>query len=382
MNKPIYLDYAAATPVDPVVRAAMEPYVADKFYNPSAGYLAAKTVKKALNEARARIAKILGAKPSEIIFTAGGTEANNLAIRGVTAAYPGADVLVSALEHDSVLEPAHAGAVQEIAITADGRINLDDLSKKITDKTVLVSVMYANNEIGTIQPIKEVTQLIAAVRTQRQQQGNDLPLYVHTDAAQAAAYLDMHVHKLGVDLMTINGGKIYGPKQTGVLFIKTGTQLQAQILGGGQERSLRSGTENVPGVMGLTAALELVSARKKEEAVRLRALQAAFIKQLTAALPTAQVNGSLKHRLPNNVHITIPGADNERLMMELDERGIMCATGSACSASSDKPSHVLAALGLSDELARSSLRFTMGNATTMKDIQTVVSALSDIVNQP
>ncbi len=381
MNKPIYLDYAAATPVDPSVIAAMEPYFGKAFYNPSAGYLAAKAVKTDIQGARARIASIVGAKPSEIIFTAGGTEANNLAIQGVVAAFPGAEVLVSALEHDSVLEPAQAGRVTEVAITADGRIDLADFERKLNDNIVLVSVMYANNEIGTIQPIREVAQIAASVRKDRQKRGVSLPLYLHTDAAQAAVYLDLHVHKLGVDLMTINGGKIYGPKQTGILIIKTGTQLKAQILGGGQERSLRSGTENVPGIIGLAAALELVADRKKEETARLQSLQAEFMHQIKLCIPDAVINGSLKYRLPNNIHVTIPGVDNERLMMELDERGVMCATGSACSASSDKPSHVLAALGLSDEMARSSLRFTMGNHTTIRDIKTVVQALDNIVNQ-
>lgn len=374
----VYLDYAAATPIDPAVQAIMQPYFSQQFYNPSALYLAAKSVNQDVNEARSSIAQIIGSKPSEIIFTAGGTEANNLAIHGVMQQFPGKTMLVSQIEHDSVLEPAKNYNHGIISVKADGVIDVQDVRNKISDETVLVSVMYANNEIGTVQPIREIAQVIAEAKSERIKKGNDLPIYLHTDAAQGSNYLDMHVSKLGVELMSVNGGKIYGPKQTGFLYIKTGTKLQPQVLGGGQERSLRSGTENVAGTMGLSKALQIVTERKKSEIERLSQLQHEFITKLQKAIPNLQVNGNLKHRLPNNIHITIAGIDNERVMMELDERGIMCATGSACSASSDEPSHVLSAIGLSDEQARSSLRFTMGAHTTKQDVLATVTALKDI----
>lgn len=373
----IYLDYAAATPIDPVVLKAMQPYFSQQFYNPSALYLAAKSVYKDIGDARVSIAQVIGAKPSEVIFTAGGTEANNLAIHGVMQQFPGKNMLVSQIEHDSVLEPAKTYDHELISVNPDGIVDVQDLRRRINDETVLVSVMYANNEIGTVQPIREIARVIADVKSARAKKGNDLPIYLHTDAAQASNYLDMHVSKLGVDLMSVNGGKIYGPKQTGFLYIKTGTKLQPQVLGGGQERSLRSGTENVAGIIGLSKALQLVTERKKTEIERLSKLQQQFMTELQKAIPAAEINGSLKHRLPNNVHVTILGIDNERIMMELDERGIMCATGSACSASSDEPSHVLSAIGLSDEQAQSSLRFTMGAYTTKQDILATVAALKD-----
>lgn len=378
MSQPIYLDYAAATPMDERVIAVMQPFWSDKFFNPSGLYLAAREVRAALNQGRSDVAKILGAKPNEIVFTAGGTEANNLAINGVMSAWPNNNLLTSAIEHESVLEPAAKYDFRAISVDEQGIVKIDDLLKKLTNKTVVVSVMYANNEIGSIQPLKELAAVIKDIKHKRLAAGNLTPLYFHTDAAQATNYLDIHPDELGVDLMTLNAGKIYGPKQVGCLYVKTGTQLNGQILGGGQERNLRSGTENLAGVVGFTKALQITSEIKKSEVKRQKALQQQFFAELVAALPEAMINGSRKHRLPNNVHITLPGFDNERLLMELDERGIMCATGSACSASSDEPSHVLRAIGFSDELAQSSLRFTLGRQTKQQDISATVKALKQI----
>jgi cysteine desulfurase len=379
MARAIYLDYAAATPMDERVVTAMEPYFTANFYNPSALYLRAKAVSQDIGEARQTVARIIGAKTSEVIFTAGGTEANNLAVHGIMQQFPGSNVVVSAIEHESVLEPANGYDHKIAQVLPDGRVWLDDLIQKIDDNTVLVSVMYANNEIGTIQPLREIATVITTITKARRKAGNTVPLYFHTDAAQATAYVDMHASRIGVDLMTINGGKIYGPKQSGMLFVKTGTQLKPQILGGGQERSYRSGTENITGIIGFATALKLITERKKTESERLQKLQKLFFKELAKQHRTIVINGSLTHRLPNNVHITVPGTDNERLLMELDERGIMCAVGSACSASNDEPSHVLSAIGLTDEDARSSLRFTMGIHTTQKDIQHTVKVLAELV---
>jgi cysteine desulfurase len=379
MNTPIYLDYAAATPMDEVVFLAMQPYFSTKFYNPSATYLAAQSVKKDIEAARARIAHWFGARPSEMIFTAGGTEANNLAIHGIMRRFPDANVVVSAIEHEAVLQPAGQYDCRQAPVTEQGIIDVPKLLALIDDNTVLVSVMYANNEVGTVQPIRQLGQQIEQIRRQRQKQGNNKPLYLHTDACQAAAYLDLHAARLGVDLMTINAGKIYGPKQCGTLYVSAKVQLAPDIVGGGQERNLRSGTENVTGIMGLAAALDLVQNRRHDEAQRLQNLQNLFFDELKAAIPEVQINGSIKHRLPNNVHITIPGQDNERLLMQLDEAGILCAAGSACSASNEEPSHVLRAMGLSEEQAQASLRITMGRQTTEEMVRKTVAALKSFV---
>lgn len=379
MPKQIYLDYAAATPLDAQVFAAMKPYLTDKFYNPSATYLAAKAVKSDIEKARAKIASVLGARPSEIIFTAGGTEANNLAIAGIMNNFPNGNLVISAVEHESLINPAAMFRLKFARVNKKGLLDIDNLVKTIDDNTVLVSVMYANNEIGTIQPIREVAKTVQSIRESRRKKGINTPLYLHTDACQAAAYLDLQVSRLGVDLMTINGGKIYGPKQSGALFIKTGVKIEPIIRGGGQEKGLRSGTENVASIVGLAEALSLVQARRILESKRLSKLQTAFYDQIKDQIPSAIINGDLKHRLPSNVHITIPGQDNELLMMKLDEQGIICAVGSACSASNEEPSHVLKAIGLSDEQAQSSLRFTMGLSTTASDIKRTVNSLAKLI---
>lgn len=380
MNKTIYLDYAAATSLNPKVLAAMQPYFAEKFYNPSATYLAAKTIAKDLQMARGQVARVLGAKPAEIIFTAGGTEANNLAIRGVLEKFPGSNVVVSAIEHESVLEPAKLYNHKIAPVGKDGVINLEKLIKLVDDKTVLVSVMYANNEVGTIQPVRQLAQELDKIRQQRLASNVKLPLFLHTDAAQAGNYLDLHVSRLGVNLMTLNGGKVYGPKQSGALFVKTGVELTPQILGGGQERNMRSGTENVAGAVGFATALEIAQNMRHDESARLAKLQQDFIKLLEEKIPNVVINGSRKHRLPNNIHITIPGQDNERLLMALDEARIMAAAGSACSASDEEPSHVLKAMGVSDKDAQSSLRFTMGRKTNGAAVQRTAETLARLID--
>jgi cysteine desulfurase len=371
----IYLDHAAATPMDAAVLAAMQPFFAEQFYNPSANYMAAQKVRADLDQARADVAACLGTRPSEIIFTAGGTESDNLAISGIMQQYPDANVVVSAIEHDAVLAPAAQYDHSVAGVTAQGLINLTDLAAKISDQTVLVSIMYANNEVGTVQPIRRVASLLDKIRDERRHAGNKLPIYLHTDACQAANYLDLHVSRLGVDMMTLNGGKIYGPKQSGVLYVSSKVSLQPLIRGGGQERNLRSGTENVAACVGFARALQLAQAARHQEIQRLSDVQKLAFRQIAEKLPGAIINGSQKHRLPNNIHLTLPGQDNERLLVELDERGILAAAGSACSASDDEPSHVLRAMGISDADAQASLRMTMGRATTESDITTLIQTL-------
>lgn len=375
----IYLDHAAATPMAPNVLKVMQPYFTDKFFNPSAAYLSAKSVAKDILKARSEVAQTMGVRPSEIVFTAGGTEANNLAIRGVMEAHPSSNVLVSSLEHDSVLEPARLYDHQVLPALNNGIIDVDAMRALINDDTVLISVMYVNNEIGTIQPLTEIAKIIQEVKKDRVSIGNKTPLYFHTDACQAGNYLHILADKLGVDMMTINAGKLYGPKQSGALYVKAGTRLRPQILGGGQEWNMRSGTESAANCIGLAEALVSAQSMRHEESARLEALRHQFIAELQSNVPSAQITANSKNSIPNNVHITIPDKDNERIMMALDEAGIICAVGSACSASSDEPSHVLKAIGLSDADAQSSLRFTLGRSTSQKDIEKTVSTLAKLI---
>lgn len=376
--KQIYLDYAAATPLDPAVLTAMRPYFSQRFHNPSATYLAGKAARHGLEEARSSVAKNLGARAGEIIFTAGATEANNLAIQGVMRQFPEGEVLISAVEHESVLAPAGLFSCKKIPVNGQGMTELNKLQKMINDKTVLVSVMLVNNELGTIQPLREISQLLNKINSLRKTKGNDLPLYLHTDAAQAPLYLDLHISRLGIDLMTINGGKIYGSKQSGALFVKAGTRLKPLILGGGQEQSLRSGTENLAGIAGIAKALELAQGHRVTESKRLAKLRDLFCSDIEKHIPSAQVNGSAKNHSPHIVSVTFPGRDNETLMMQLDEAGVQAAVGSACSASNDKPSHVLSAIGLSDEQARSTLRFSFGKTTTAAELKKTIKLLQQL----
>jgi len=382
--KPInsyYFDYAAATPLDPKALKPMLPYLAENFYNPSALYVNSRQVKQQLEAARHQVADILGAKSSEIIFTAGATEANNLAIAGTCASHSKTRLIPSSIEHESVLEPMQqlTSKGYQIAIARvkpDGLVDISHLARQINDNTLLVSVMYANNEIGTIQPIKEIAKLLQAVRAKRR---TKLPLYLHTDAAQAANYLDLHVSRLGVDLMTLNGSKIYGPKQSGCLYVRAGTQLSPLILGGGQERGLRSGTENVAGCIGFAKALEVTQSRRQAETHRLTKLRYYALNGLQV-IDGLSVNGSLKQRLPNNINISIHGVSGERLVHQLDSFGIMVATGSACSANNDEPSHVLKALGMKPADINSSLRITLGRQTTKAAIDYLHKKLAEVVN--
>jgi cysteine desulfurase len=338
----------------------------------------ARAVKKDLADFRAKVAAILGCRPAEIVFTAGATEANNLAIQGVMKQFPGSEVLVSAIEHESVIAPAELFKHRLIPVNNKGVIILNKLSNLITDKTVLVSIMLVNNELGTIQPLREVSALIQSVIKTRLEKGNKLPLYLHTDAAQATNYLDLHVSRLGVDLLSINGGKIYGPKQSGILYVKAGTKLRPQIVGGGQEFNLRSGTENVSAIAGFTQALETASQNRVLEVKKITELKQYFEELVSSKLPHAVINGVAKHRAPHILSLIIESCDNERLMMELDECGVQCAVGSACSASSEEASHVLAAIGLSKMQARSTLRFSLGRQTTQQDIDQTIKLLVEL----
>ena len=371
----IYLDYAAATPQDSRVTTAMQPYFSQQFYNPSSPYLAARQVRTDLEQARSRVAHWLGAKPTEVIFTAGATESINLAIHGVMQRFPSGHLLISAIEHDAVRKTADPYNHSVLPVLPSGALDLEKLDTAITDHTVLVSIGYANNEIGTIQPLHDIAAVLEKHRAKRQKSGHNLPLYLHTDASQAASYLDLHASRLGVDLLTLNGGKIYGPKQTGVLYIKTGSQLTPLITGGGQESGLRSGTENVAGAIGFATALDIAQTERKNAIAKQSALRDELERRLLTTFPHAQINGNRKKRLPNNLHISWPGIDGERLVMQLDESGLQAATGSACAANKNTASHVLKAIGLDGSYIQGSLRLSLGTPTTSDQI----SAAADII---
>jgi cysteine desulfurase len=373
---PIYLDYAAATPLDPLVEEAMQPYVRGMFYNPSALYKGGRDAKTALETARQSVASAIGARPSEVTFTAGGTESANLAINGVMANYPNASLIVSAVEHAAVLEPARQYTRLKVApVDKTGRIEVNELSQLIDDDTVLISVMYANNEVGTVQPIEDIALEISKIRADRKERGCMMPLWLHTDACQAPQYLELSVAKTGVDMMTLNGGKIFGPKQSGILYHRTGVNIAPVIRGGGQEHGLRSGTENVANCVGFAKALNLVLANRKEVTNHMRTLSESFKSAIQTKFPDAIFNGHAKRHLPSVIHVTFRGRDNERVLFALDDAGVYAASGSACSASSDEASHVLLAMGISEEDARSSIRFSLGKYTTADELERAVSAL-------
>jgi len=376
----VYLDFAAATPIDSEVLKAMQPYFSDKFYNPSANYVSARQVATDIDNARSLVAGILSVKPEEIFFTAGGTEANNLAVSGIMKAYPGKNLIISAIEHESIVDPAKQFNCRVASVDKTGRVIVSELEKLIDKDTILISIMYANNEIGTVQPLTKIKQLILKVREQRRNLGNQLPLYFHSDGCQAANYLSLNASGLGLDLMTLNGGKIYGPKQSGILFIHRSVKLNPQILGGGQERGVRSGTENVSAIIGFSQTLKITSKMKLEETKRLEILRDYFVKALTASGLNYSINGSMKSRLPNNLNLSFPGQDNEMVLYKLDQSGVMCSTGSACSAQKDTISPTLLAIGLNEAQALSSLRFSMGRKTTKKQIDYTVTILQKILS--
>lgn len=377
--KKIYLDYAAATPMSESCLRAMQPFFTDEFFNPSATYLAAKAVKKSIDNCRHNTASIVGARPAEIIFTAGGTEANNLAIQGVMGRYPEGNVVTSSIEHNSVLVPAGRYNTKIVNVDKYGRVGVAELEKLIDEHTVLVSVGLVNHELGVAQDMAEISILLRQIRNERKEKQLDLPLYLHTDAAQAGCYYDLNVARLGVDMMSVNGGKIYGPKQSGFLYVGAGVELSPILLGGGQENSIRSGTENVAAIHGLTVAFLEAQSSRKNELDRVNEINELFATKLQKIDKNILINSVAKHSSPHILNVTFFGADNERLMMELDEQGVMVALGSACSASSEEPSHVLKAIGLQDNDARSTLRFSFGRQTTIEEIDHAAEIIKNVV---
>ena len=367
----IYLDHAAATPVSAKVFEAMKPYFLNDFFNPSSAYLPAKKVASEYEEAKGKIAHAIGAKANDLIMTAGATEANNLAF---TAVSPNGEVLYLKTEHDSVRNPAKRFAYQEIEVDKNGRILMDDLKAKISDKTELISVALANNELGTIQPLAEIAALIREVRFDRLSRGVKTPLYLHSDASQAMNLLDINVARLGVDLLTLNAARVYGPRGVGALYVSHDVRLMPLTLGGGQENGLRSGTQNVPGVIGFAEAL----ANAKEHLNGNRKKYAEFRKILLDGIKDYELINK-KHSLDSFVVLCFDGLDAERLVYLLEDREVYVSTGAACAASKGVRSHVLTAIGLSDSEIAGSLRLTLGETNTKEQILEAVEIINEVV---
>ena len=372
----IYLDHAATTPTDPRVVERMTPYFTDLFGNASSIYALGRRSLAALDDARETVARLLGCRPTEIVFTGGGSEADNLAIKGAAfaARRRGNHIITSAVEHHAVLHTCQFLEQQGYTVTylpvdEYGLVAPEAVASAITPETSLVTIMYANNEVGTIEPIAE----IGAICRERR-----IPF--HTDAVQAGGLLDLDVTSLKVDMLSLSAHKFYGPKGVGILYIRQGTRIQPQLLGGSQERNRRAGTENVPGVVGAAEALRLARAGREAEVARLRSLR----DELTAGmliLPGVALTGHPSQRLPNSASFVIAGVEGESLLINLDLAGVAASSGSACATGSVEPSHVLTALGLSPAEARGHLRLTLGHSTTEEDIHRVLAELPVIIER-
>jgi cysteine desulfurase len=372
----IYLDYNSTTPVDPRVLAAMLPYLAENFGNANSIHSSGQRARAAVDAARQAVAELLGAKAAEIVFTCGGTEADNLAIFGIVnpCDQPRKHVVTTAIEHHAVLNTAQALEKQGVDVTyvpvsREGIVDPEDLREAIRPETVLLSVMLANNEIGTIQPIEEIGRIAA-----------EEDVYFHCDAVQAAGKMAIDVRKLGVDLLSISGHKLYAPKGVGALFVKAGTELGPMFFGGHHERDRRPGTENVPGIVGLGKAAQLAMENLDADAARLAALRDRFENALLT-LPGVRVNGSVRGRAPNTSNLSFEAAGGEALVIALDLQGVMCSSGAACSSGAVEPSHVLTAIGLTPDQARSSLRFSLGRPTTEQEIDEAIRIIPPVVER-
>ena len=394
----IYLDYAAATPMNKKVIEAMTPFFAEQFFNPSAPYLPAKRVREVYESAKDDIAHTIGAKGNDIVITSGATEANNLAFsalevikkehKKLIAAEEGATgipvVLVLETEHASVLNLAKNYYYKTIKVDKNGRIDLEDFKYKLTPSVAFVSISLANNELGTIQPIAEIAEIIKAEKLERLKLGNPLPLVFHTDASQALNLLNINVTRLGVDLMTINSAKVYGPKGVGALYISHGTKLQPVTYGGGQEMGLRSGTENVAGTVGFAAAAKLAKEHLNGNFKKYEKLNKIFRETLTKNLENIIVPkflGNPKRQLVNFVPVCFPGLDAERLIYKLEDKEIYVSTGAACAASKGEKSHVLSAIGLTDSEIAGSLRISMGAENDENNIKFAAEKIAEAVKQ-
>lgn len=375
--KRIYLDHAATTPVHPEVVEAMLPYLTERFGNASTLYSFGREAKEALEEAREKVASLIGANPQEVFFTSGGTESDNWALIGVMFARErkGRHLITSAIEHHAVLETCRflerrGFEVTYLPVDADGLVDPEEVKKALRPDTVLVSIMHANNEIGTIEPLEEIGEMLQ----QRE-------VLFHTDAVQTVGSIPVDVKALQVNLLSLSGHKLYGPKGVGALYIRRGTRIWPFIHGGGQERNRRAGTENVAGIVGLGKACELAAVDLEERAERLKQLREQLIEGLFARIEDIRLNGHRTRRLPNNVNICVEGVEGESMLLMLDWEGIAVSTGSACSSGSLEPSHVLEAIGVPPAIAQGSLRFTFGRENSEEDVERVLEVLPPIVTR-
>ena len=377
----IYLDYNATTPVDPAVLEAMLPYLGENFGNAGSVHSPGQRARAGVDAARESIAALLGAKSSEIVFTSGGTEADNLAIFGAVASSvkPRKHVITTTIDHHAVLDSCHELERQGMEVTyvpvsrapgREGIVDPDDIRRALRPETVLISVMHANNELGTIQPIEEIGRIAADAR-----------VCFHCDAVQSAGKLPLDVNRLGVDLLSISAHKFYGPKGVGALYVRSGTPLAPRFYGGHAERDRRPGTENVPGIVGLGKAAEIARRLLAQDAARLGALRDRLETSLLERIPAVRVNGDRARRVPSTSNLTFPGAAGEALLIALDLEGIACSTGAACSSGSTEPSHVLTAIGLSRDDGRSSLRFSLGRPTTAEEIDRAIQIIPAVVER-
>ena len=384
VNAKAYFDYAASTPLDPAVREAMEPYLTQRFGNPGSVHSFGREALTGLDRARAQAADFLSCQPAEIIFTSGGTEANNLAIWGTVKS--GDHIVTSAIEHPSVLEPCRQLERSGVEVTylpvgPAGMVSVADVGDAIQPQTRLISLMYVNHELGTIQPVAEVGKLVSAQNQQRKKSRQGA-IRVHTDAVQAAAYCPMNVAALGVDLLSLSAHKVYGPKGVGLLYRRSVVALEPRQFGGGQELGLRSGTPDVAAIVGFGRALELLGSPAHAAAMRRVAeLQRQLMVLLTKNFKGCRINGDLKERIPGNLNVSFKGTDGPALLMLLDERGVAVSVGSACSAGSLDPSPVIMALGLTKEAVRGSVRISFGRGTTTADVARLVQALREAVGR-
>jgi cysteine desulfurase len=371
------MDHAATTPVHPEVLKAMQPYFDKKFGNPSSIHYFGQQAKHAIEHGREQVAKLIGAKPEEIVFTSGGTESNNFALYGVVNANleKGNHIITSAIEHHAVLEPCHflekhGFKVTYLPVDQDGLVDPQAVEQAITDKTILISIMHANNEIGTIEPIKE----IAGIAKSR-------GIYFHTDAVQTVGSIPVNIDKLGVDLLSMSSHKLYGPKGIGALYVRKGTRLEPYLRGGAQEKNRRASTENVPGIIGFGKACELAKKDLAHRTKKLLHLRERLIKGLFKKIPEIVLNGHPEMRLPKNVNLSVKYIEGEAMLLNLDMKGIAASTGSACSSGSLEPSHVLKAIGVNDLDAHGSIRFTLGRSNTEKDVDAVLDVFPKIVDK-
>jgi cysteine desulfurase len=376
----IYLDYNATTPVDPAVLDAMLPYLAGDFANASSVHSPGQRARAAVDAARESIAALIGAKPAEIVFTSGGTESDNLAIFGAIAASnsPRKHVITTAIEHHAVLQACQSLGKQAVEVTyieaadpsREGVVDADAVRHAIRPDTILISVMHANNEIGTVQPVEEIGRI-----------AENAGILFHCDAVQSAGKLSVDVDAMGSDLLSLSAHKIYGPKGVGALYVRTGSRIEPMFRGGQHERALRPGTENVAGIVGMGKAAELALKHREKDSARIASLRDRFETALCQTISGIRVNGAPESRVANTTNITFPGASGESLVIALDLQGIACSTGAACSSGAIEPSHVLLAIGLSDDAARSSLRFSLGRTTTAEEIDRAIAVIPGVVER-